>query len=134
MNYAKTLIDLAKKRGITQQQIADELGVRNTVVSEWNTGLRKCKPADIAAIAYLAGVDATQMLARATAEEFEGTKKGQLLARALGKTLLATGAALASVSAQAATTGVIDTMYKLLIIVNRRIHLIFSPAKQKPTA
>ena len=114
-NYAQTLIDKASEKGLRRVDIAEALGVRDTIVSEWRTGKRKCKPSDLAAIAYLAGFDATQMLARATAEEFEGTKKGQLLARALGKTLLATGAALATVSAQAATTGAIDTMY---IIVN----------------
>jgi transcriptional regulator with XRE-family HTH domain len=114
MNYAELLIDKAKERGLTQAKIADELGVKFTEVSDWKNGRRKCKPADLAAIAYLAGFDATQILARATAEEFEGTKKGQLLARALGKTLLATGAALATVSAQAATTGAIDTMYIML--------------------
>jgi transcriptional regulator with XRE-family HTH domain len=113
-NYAKLLIDKAAEKGLTQHEIAKELGVAKTVVSDWRNNHRKCKPADLAAIAYLAGFDATQMLARATAEEFEGTPKGQLLARALGKTLLATGAALATVSAQAATTGAIDTMYIML--------------------
>lgn len=113
-NYAQTLIDKASEKGLRRVDIAEALGVRDTIVSEWRTGKRKCKPSDLAAIAYLAGFDATQMLARATAEEFEGTKKGQLLARALGKTLLATGGVLATVSAQAATTGAIDTMYIML--------------------
>lgn len=113
-NYAKILIDLAGKRGVKQKDIALELEISHTTVSDWRNGRRKCLAHDLAAIAHFAGVDATQILARATAEEFEGTKKGQILARALGKTLLATGAALATVSAQAATTGAIDTMYIML--------------------
>ena len=117
-NYAKTLIDKAFEKGLTPADIAQELGAPRSYVYDWHNGHRKCKPADLAAIAYLAGFDATQMLARATAEEFEGTKKGQLLARALGKTLLATGAGLATVSAQAATTGAIDTMYIMLSLIS----------------
>jgi transcriptional regulator with XRE-family HTH domain len=113
-NYAQLLIDKAAEKGLKRVDIAEALGVRDTIVTEWRSGKRKCKPADLAAIAYLAGFDATQILARATADEFEGTKKGQLLARALGKTLLATGVALTGVSAHSATTTVVDTMYIML--------------------
>lgn len=119
-NYAKILIDKAEEKGLTRKSIADELGVARTVVNDWRNGQRKCKPADLAAIAYLAGFDATQILARATADEFEGTKKGHLLARALGKTLLVTGVALAGVSAHSATTTAVDTMYRLLSFVKHR--------------
>lgn len=118
-NYAQTLIDKAEERGLTRKSIAEQLGVARTVVNDWRNGQRKCKPADLAAIAYLAGFDATQILARATADEYEGTKKGQLLARALGKTLLVTGGVLTGVSAHSATTKVLDTMYKLLIFINK---------------
>lgn len=113
-NYAQTLIDKAAEKGLKRIDIADALGVRDTIVSEWRSGKRKCQPADLAAIAYLAGFDATQILARATADEYEGTKKGQLLARALGKTLLVTGGVLTGVSAHSATTKALDTMYIML--------------------
>lgn len=113
-NYAITLLDKLYEKGLKPLQIAQEIGVPRVYVYDWYKGHRKAQPSDLAAMAYLAGFDATQMLARATAEEFEGTKKGQLLARALGKTLLATGGVLASVSAQAASTGAIDTMYIML--------------------
>ena len=113
-NYAITLLDKLYEKGLKPLQIAKEIGVPRGYVYDWYKGHRKAQPSDLAAMAYLAGFDATQMLARATAEEFEGTPKGQILARALGKTLLATGAVLASVSAQAASTGAIDTMYIML--------------------
>ena len=48
--------ELMKKKGITQERLAGELGVHQTLISQWNSG--KCKPNIIqtAATAKILGV------------------------------------------------------------------------------
>lgn len=58
-------------------------------------------PADVALAADLAGLEAGEWLARAVAEPYAGTPKGDALQRALKKWLVATGVAIATGGAQA---------------------------------
>lgn len=102
----KTLIDNAAKMCGSRGELANRLGVVPQHIGQWCSGARKCQPDDIAAIAVIAGFDAMEFLARATVESTDGTKKGELLKKSLGKYLLATGAAIASNGASAASENV----------------------------
>lgn len=97
------LIDKAASIIGSDYKVAQILEVPRHHISEWRKGRRTCTPADQALLAHLAGLDPVQMLARATVAQNEGKRKGDLLMRALGKSLLATGAAVASAGASAAS-------------------------------
>ena len=101
IELTKTLIDKAADRCGSKAAIARQLGIPQPHVMDWQAGRRKAQPHDIAALAELAGLDAIKFLAQAQINELEGSKKGQVLARALGKFALATGAAIGTVSAHA---------------------------------
>lgn len=101
----KTLIDKAATVCGSQSNLARELGIPPQHLSNMKNGIRKAQPSDIAAIGGIAGYDAAEMLARATVEDTEGTKKGAVLAKYLGKALLATGAAIATGGANAKMVG-----------------------------
>lgn len=96
------LIDKASAIAGSDYKLAKHLGIPGQHVSAWRHGKRTATPEDQALLAALAGLDATQVLARAMVEKHEGTRKGDMLMRALGKALLATGVAASSagVSAQ----------------------------------
>lgn len=96
-----TLIDMGAKRLGSVSKIAHELEIPTQHVFGWKAGRRKAQPHDIAALAELAGLDALKFLAKAQLDELEGSKKGAILARSLGKLALAIGGATAGVSAHA---------------------------------
>ena len=102
LNLTQTLIDKAVKICGSRSEIARKLGIPQPHVPQWFSGSRKAQPHDVAALAELAGLDAIKFLAQAQLNELEGSKKGQVLAQALGKLALATGGVLAGVSAHAA--------------------------------
>lgn len=96
------LIEEASKVVGSDYKLAQMLEVSRSAVSDWKHGRKPCPPADIALMASVAGLDASAWLVRATIEKYEGTAKGDMLYKALGKALLATGAAVASSGANAA--------------------------------
>lgn len=96
-----TLIDAASKRAGSDGKLAVMLGIPRQHVSHWRHQHRTCTPENMALMAHIAGLDAIETLARATVKQYEGTAKGDLLMRALGKVLLATGAAIGSAGASA---------------------------------
>ena len=95
------LIDKAKSITGSDYKTAQELGVPFQAINAWRHGRRACVPEDQALIALIAGLDPTQVLARAMVEKYEGTPKGDRLMHALGKLLLVTGAASGSAGASA---------------------------------
>lgn len=97
----KELIERAAAAAGTRYKLAQMLNVPTSSVYAWEKG-KPCPPGDIALMADIAGLDAQAWLVRATLEKYEGTPKGDQLARVLGKCLLATGAALVSSGASAA--------------------------------
>lgn len=100
-----TLIDSAAKQvGGKDAKLAATLCVTRQRLSDWRSGRKTCQPEDQALMASIAGLNAMETLARATVQQHEGTVKGDLLMRALGKGLLATGAAIGSAGASAAGT------------------------------
>lgn len=96
-----TLIDKASRAAGTDAALARSLGIQSQILSDWRHGRRTCTPADQALLAHVAGLDPVQVLARATVEAYEGKPKGDALMKALGKALLATGAAVGSAGAAA---------------------------------
>ena len=85
MDLVKTLIAKAAEKLGSQAALARELGVHRSQITNWKSGTDKCQAADLAAIAYLAGFNAMNILAAATLKEHEGTQKGAVLNAALGK-------------------------------------------------
>lgn len=117
----------AKALGGNDTKLAKTLGVSPQRISNWRHGHKTCQPEDQALLASIAGMNAIEVLARATVKQHEGTAKGDLLMRALGKSLLATGGVLGSAGASAAvifsstptgstlvrwTLMTLDTMYR----------------------
>lgn len=102
LDALNALIDQASRQAGNDRKLAKLLEKTPQRLSDWRHGRKTCQPEDQAIMASIAGLDAMEVLARATVEHFEGTPKGDLLMRALGKGLLATGAALGSVGASAA--------------------------------
>lgn len=98
------LIDDASRRAGSDGKLATMLGVPRQHVSHWRHKHRPCNPENMALMAHIAGYDAIETLARATVRQYEGTAKGDLLMRALGKALLVTGAAIGSAGASAQET------------------------------
>lgn len=83
----ETLITKAAKRAGSQKNLAEMLGVSETVVSGWKSGKRKIQPDDLAALAHLAGFNALNFLALATLEGAKGTAKEKVLQEALGESI-----------------------------------------------
>jgi hypothetical protein len=97
-------------------------------ISDIRHGRKAASPEDCALFAYAAGLDPITEMARAAVRKHEGTKKGDLLMRALGKASLATGVAVASAGAHASLiSGVVrtlvDTMY-IVIFAQRKLRLL----------
>jgi len=100
--YLDQLIDRAKAKTGSDYATAKALGVSRMTVSNWRHGKKPCSAPDVALLAEVAGLEPDKWLMRATVTQHEGTPKGDKLMRALGKALLATGAAIASNGASAA--------------------------------
>lgn len=95
------LIDKAAEVVGSDYKLAQMLEISRGAISDWRHDRRPCPPADVALMASIAGLDASAWLVRATIEKYEGTPKGDALYKALGKALLATGAAAVSAGANA---------------------------------
>ena len=111
-DYLDQLIDMASTAAGSDYRLAKALGVPRQRVSNWKHGHTTCPAADVALMAQIAGMDAEAWLSRATVAQYEGTPKGEKLAVALGKALLATGAALVTSGASAA--GVCDYLIRCI--------------------
>lgn len=97
------LIDRASLIAKSDYKLAHLIGVSPQTMSNWRHGEKPCHPADVALIAETLGLDPQEWLARATLWKYEGTKKGDKLQKALGKTSVAITGVLASSGAVAAT-------------------------------
>lgn len=112
----QTLIDNAAKVCGSDGKLATSMGVSRTLVSDWRHGRKRCAPEDVAIIASIAGLDANAWAMRAMVWRWEGTPKGDRLMRALGKGLLATGAAIGSSGAAASVADLI----RCILLLNRK--------------
>ena len=95
------LIDKASAIAGSDYKLAQLLGVGRQTVSNWRHGQAPCPVEMQALMADVAGLDPVAELARAVVRKHEGTAKGDMLMRALGKASLVTGAVIASAGASA---------------------------------
>ena len=93
----KTLIDKACAKVGNKATVAKFLECAPSQIYDWYYETKRCRPADRARLAALAGDDAVQELVRATLEETAGTPRGEQLKAVLGKSLRQTGEALGGV-------------------------------------
>jgi DNA-binding transcriptional regulator YdaS (Cro superfamily) len=89
----KTLIAKAGKLAGSEYKLAQALGIPQTHLSAWKSGVKNCTPPDRARLAAMANEDAVQELVRATMANTEGTLRGDQLKAVLGKWLRQTGVA-----------------------------------------
>ncbi len=99
------LIDKAAAIAGSDYKLAKQLGIGRQTVSNWRHHQAPCPVEMQALLAHIAGLDPISELARAVVRKHEGTAKGDALMKALGKALLATGAALGSAGASALPIG-----------------------------
>jgi DNA-binding transcriptional regulator YdaS (Cro superfamily) len=90
------LIERATKAAGSQSAAARAAGLTPQHVSNWKQGLEMPTPEGAAALAHVAGLDATEWLARATLWRSVGKPYEGVLQKALGGALRVTGGALAS--------------------------------------
>lgn len=81
----------------SEYKLAKAMGIPQSHISAWKSGVKTCTPPDRARLAGFAREDATQELVRSTLEQTAGTLRGEQLMRVLGKRLQATGEAFATV-------------------------------------
>ena len=101
-DYLERLIDLASETAGSDYKLAKKLGSSRQAISDWRHGRKTCPPGDVALMADIAGMDGEAWAARAIVAQYEGTPKGEALARVLGKALVVTGAMIGSCGASAA--------------------------------
>lgn len=99
--YLDQLLNKASEAAGSDYKLAQMLEINRTNINAWRNGKRPCPIGDQVLMAELAGLKSEEWLARAVVAQYEGTSKGDKLYRALGKTLAATGAVIASSGAAA---------------------------------
>lgn len=90
------LIDRATKAAGSQAAAARAAGIQPQHLSNYRNGLKEPTPEAVAALAHVAGLNATEWLARATLWRSVGKPYEGVLKQALGGALRVTGGALAS--------------------------------------
>lgn len=86
------LIDKASAIAGSDYRLAKMIGAMPQNVSNWRHDRASCSPENRALLAAVAGLDPVAELARATLDKHQGTSKGDLLMKALGKSSRLTGA------------------------------------------
>lgn len=100
-DYLDQLIEKASAAAGSDYKLAQVLNTSRQAVSDWKHGRKTCPVADQVLMAELAGLKGEEWAARAIVAQYEGTAKGDMLYRALRKSLPAIGAAIASSGAHA---------------------------------
>ena len=118
-NSIGVLLDRAKSVTGSDYATAAAIGMPRQTVSNWRNGSKDCSPENVALLANVAGLKAEEWLVRAVIEKHEGTAKGDMLFKALGKALAATGAAIASSGASAHQIFSLDFI-RCILLLNRK--------------
>jgi len=121
------LLDKAKEVTGSDYATAKLLGIAPQLIYDWRALRKNPQPEDATLIAAIAGLDPVAELARTMVQKHEGTPKGDKLMQALGKSLLLTGAAIGSVSANARTifsienvTNAVSYLMQFVLLLNRK--------------
>lgn len=94
--FVLSLIDKASEQAGSDYKLAAMLHVSRFAVSAWKHGKKPVPTADVALMAYIAGLDPQAWAARDLIAKHEGTAKGEALFNALGKALGVIGAGAGS--------------------------------------
>ena len=62
MNIADRIQYLRKQKGLSQEELADKIGVSRQAVSKWENGTSEPSTSNLIALAKLYGVDAGELL------------------------------------------------------------------------
>jgi len=95
-DYLDQLIEKASIAAGNDNKLAKMLDVNRQTVSNWRHAKKPCPVGDQVLMAEIAGLKGEEWAARAIVAQYEGTPKGDMLFRALKKSLPAIGAAIAS--------------------------------------
>ena len=68
MEFSEKLIQLRRKQGMSQEQLADRLGITRQSVSKWESGASDPSTSNLLALAKLYGVSAEDLLREAAGE------------------------------------------------------------------
>lgn len=98
--FLNELIERASKAAGSDYKLAQLLETSRQTVSNWKHGHKTCPVGDVALMAEIAGLEPEAWTARAVIAQYSGSK-GEKIARALGKALVATGAVIATSGASA---------------------------------
>lgn len=115
--YLDQLIDRASEKAGSDYALAKMLDTTRQNVSNWRHGRKPCPAGDQVLMAEIAGLKAEEWASRAIVAQYEGTKKGDMLLRALGKACLATGAAIGSSGASALES--FSNAIRCILLLNR---------------
>ena len=69
MTFGQNLQTLRRQNGLSQQQLAEQLGVSRQAVSKWETGAADPSTANLLALAKLYGVSPEELLRSAQSED-----------------------------------------------------------------
>jgi hypothetical protein len=125
-DYLDQLIDKASKAAGNDNKLAQMLDVNRQAVSNWRHGKKTCPVGDVALMADIAGLAAEDWTNRAVIAAYAGTSKGEKIARALGKALVATGAVIVKSGANAGQIG-FDTgayLIRYIVLLSRKRALV----------
>lgn len=106
MNYSKELIEEAKKRGMSQVEIAEVIGTAKTWITKVKSGDKRLAEEHVIKLAKALGIDQEQALVKLQIETAKTDEERRLWAKLL-KTLVATSA-LVSASANAVITNCVQ--------------------------
>lgn len=76
-NFGEFLYELRKEKGITQTELANELGVTNKAVSKWETGESMPETSLLVPISQIFGVTVDELLNGKRAENYDGEGEKQ---------------------------------------------------------
>lgn len=74
MNTGKTIASLRQKRGLSQQQLAEQLNVSPSTIAMWETNKRALKDESIKSLSEFFGVSADYILGNSETEKNEPKK------------------------------------------------------------
>jgi len=80
----KLLIDKAAANLGSKANLARRLGVTPQRINDWRSGKDRCMAPDVAAMGFLAGYSAMNLIAAVAIAESEGTLRGEVLKQAFG--------------------------------------------------
>jgi DNA-binding transcriptional regulator YdaS (Cro superfamily) len=125
-DYLDQLIDRASEKAGSDYRLAQMLEVGRSTVSQWRHGKKTCPAGDVALMADIAGLVAEDWTNRAVIAAYAGTSKGEKIARALGKALVATGAVIVTSGVNAGQIGSDIGAYliRCIVLLSRKRALV----------